>query len=129
MQRDKYNNGQWTSSRFYSFIKSSLRTASVRWAPRYETLADAFVDRRINVKSGKLAKHFRCANCEECFPQKDVEVNHIDPVIPLQGHDSWDAVINRMFCEKDGLEVLCKPCHKVVTQLENIERKKYKNDI
>lgn len=126
MTRDRFNGGQWTKSRFNSFIKGSLRTASVRWPPRYETLNGAFVERKVNVKTGKLAKHFKCAKCGEDFPQKDVEVNHIDPVVPVEGFDSWDSVIERMFCEKEGLELLCKPCHKATTAEENQLRKKYK---
>ena len=126
MSRLNYNSGQWTQSRFNSFIKSALRTASVRWPPRYETLAEAFVDRRTNEKTGKLAKHFKCASCSSLFPQKDVEVNHKQSVVPVEGFTSWDEVINRMFCEKDGLEVLCKTCHKQRTQEENQLRKQFK---
>ena len=126
MSRINYNSGQWTQSRFHSFIKSALRTASVRWPPRYETLAEAFVDRRTNEKTGKLAKHFKCASCYNLFPQKDVEVNPKQSVVPVEGFTSWDEVINRMFCEKDGLEVLCKTCHKQRTQEENQLRKQFK---
>lgn len=126
MTRDKYNDGKWTKSRFNSFIQSALRTASVRWEPRSMTLNDAFVGKKINVKTGRLAKHFECSLCHEHFPQKDVEVNHKIPVVPVEGFDSWDAVIERMFCEKNELEVLCKPCHKTVTAEENILRKKNK---
>lgn len=123
MAREKYCNGEWTQSKFNSFIKSSLRTASVRWAPRYTTLNDAFVGVKVNVKTGRMAKHFECVMCCEHFPQKDVEVNHKIPVVPVEGFDSWDQVIERLFCEKDGLEVLCKPCHRVVTAEENKIRK------
>ena len=126
LTREYYNGGKWTQSRFNSFIKSALRTASVRWEPRYTALNNAFVDRRVNQKTGKMAKHFECANCHGLFPQKEVEVNHKEPVVPLTGLTSWDEVIDRMFCEIDGLEVLCKVCHKAHTQLENQERKKYK---
>lgn len=122
----QFNGGQWTESRFNSFIKSALRSASVRWPPRYETLADAFIDSRKNEKTGRMAKHFKCNSCGGAFPSKDVQVNHIVPVIPVEGFDSWDNVIARMYCEKNGLEVLCIPCHKQVTQEGNVLRKKYK---
>ena len=61
--------------------------------------------------------------CKNEFTNKDVQVNHKTPVVPLTGFDSWDALIERLFCEEDGLEVLCIPCHKGVTKLENQERK------
>jgi 5-methylcytosine-specific restriction endonuclease McrA len=76
------------------------------------------------VKTGRLAKHFKCSRCKESFPQKDVEVNHIVPVVPVTGFDSWDGVIERMFCEEDGLEVVCKPCHKQISQEEREQRKR-----
>lgn len=86
-------------------------------------LNEACVGQRTNPKSGRLAKFYKCNNCKEDFPAKEIEVNHILPVVPVTGFDSWDGIIDRMFCEKQGLEVLCKPCHKHVTKQENIERK------
>jgi len=117
------NDGQWTESRYNSFVKGGLRSASQRWPPKYQVLSDACTGSRINPKSGRLAKHYRCNCCKNDFPAKEVEVNHIIPVVPVTGFDSWDGVIERMFCEKDKLEVVCKPCHKAVTKQENEERK------
>lgn len=118
-----YNGNTWTQARFNSFVKSALRSASQRWPPKYTVLSKAKVGKKINSKTGRLAEHYLCAACKVAFPQKDVEVNHITPVIPTSGFDSWDGVIKRMFCEEHNLEVLCKPCHKTVTKLENEERK------
>lgn len=43
-------------------------------------------------------------------------VDHIVPVIsPATGFRSWDIVIERMFCELDGFQVLCHECHKKKT--------------
>ncbi len=120
----QYNSGKWTQSRFNSFIKSTLRSGSVRWEPRYTCLNNAFRVVKINEKTGRMAKHFECAHCHMLFPQKEIEINHILPVVPIEGFDSWDKVIERMFCEIDGLEALCKPCHKLTTGQENILRKK-----
>lgn len=117
------NDGEWTESRYQSFIKSALRSASVRWPPRYKTLLEAFVGSQINEKTGRMAKHYRCACCKGVFPAKQIEINHKDPVIPVTGFDNWSAVIERMFCEKDGLEALCKDCHKAITKKENTIRK------
>lgn len=121
-----YNGGEWTEARYFAFVKGGLRSASQRWPPKYKVLNRAFVGSRINQKSGRLAKHYLCGNCQDSFPAKDVEVNHILPVIPVTGFDNWDGVIKRLFCEETGLEVLCKPCHKIITKQENEERKLYK---
>lgn len=121
--RSSFNGGAWSESRFFSFVKSSLRSASQRWPPKYSVLNQAKRGKAINPKSGRLAEQYECANCHNLFVSKEVEVNHKIPVIPITGFDSWDGVIERMFCEQDELEVLCKPCHKVLTKLENQQRK------
>lgn len=123
----KRNGGNWTEARFHSFIKSALRSASSRWPPKYESLKKAFVDKRINKKTGRLSKHFKCAMCKGIFPTSAVQVDHIDPVIPLTGFSSWDDVIERIFCEKEGFQVLCLSCHKIKTQQERTIRKELSN--
>ena len=118
-----YNNNTWTQARFNAFVKSALRSASVRWPPRYQVLSEAYVGTKTNPKTNRQAKFYKCAKCLFDFVGKDVQVNHKTPVVPVSGFDSWDGVISRMFCEKSGLEVLCIPCHKTVTDQENQERK------
>jgi hypothetical protein len=120
-----YNDGQWTEARFHSFVKSALRSASIRWPPKYTCLSEASIGVKLNESTGRMAKHFKCNRCNGEFPQKQVEVNHIIPVVPLEGFTSWDDIIKRMFCEKDGLETVCKPCHKTITKQENEQRKSY----
>ena len=117
------NGGQWTEARYNSFVKSALRSASQRWPPRYTIISEACVGQRINPKSGRLAKFYTCNACQDSFPLKDVQVNHKAPVVPVSGFDSWNGVIERMYCEKEGLEVVCIPCHKIITKQENEERK------
>jgi 5-methylcytosine-specific restriction endonuclease McrA len=118
-----YNGGEWTVARYNSFVKGGLRSASQRWPPKYKVLAAAKRGRQINPASGRLAEMYECTSCQSLFPAKEVEVNHIIPVVPITGFDSWDGVIERMFCEAEHLEVLCKNCHKEHTREENDERK------
>ena len=118
-----YNNGEWTQARFNSFVKSALRSASQRWPPKQSCLSEACTGTKVNIKTGRMAKHYKCNQCDGEFPAKDVEVNHIIPVVPIEGFDNWDNVIKRLFCEKSGLEVVCKPCHKLITKEENATRK------
>ena len=118
-----YNNGQWTAARYNSFVKGGLRSTSQRWPPRYSVLAASRRGKRVNPASGRMAEFHECASCKNLFVSKDVEVNHIIPVVPIEGFDNWDNVIKRLFCEKSGLEVVCKPCHKLITKEENATRK------
>jgi len=121
----KRNGGEWTDARFRSFVTSALRAASRRWPPKYKALKEAFVGRKENKKTGKLAMHYKCAKCKKHFVAIDVQVDHIYPVVdPKIGFIGWDSFIDRIFCEIENLQVLCKPCHKVKTEEEKAERKK-----
>tara|TARA_R110000868_G_scaffold385140_1_gene652888 strand:- start:771 stop:1160 length:390 start_codon:yes stop_codon:yes gene_type:complete len=117
--RQKYNGGQWTQSRFNSFITSTLRAGARRWQPKYDTLNAAKTEKKINESSGRLAQHFKCSLCEKEFPAKLMEVDHINPAVdPAVGFTSWDEFINRLFCEADNLQAICKGCHKEKSSLE-----------
>lgn len=119
------NDGEWTDARFRSFVTSALRAASRRWPPKYKALKEAFVGRKVNAKTGKMAMHYKCASCKKQFVAADVQVDHIEPVVdPTKGFQTWDIFINRIFCEIENLQTLCKPCHKIKTDQEKQERKK-----
>jgi len=122
-KRELFNEGEWTAARFRGFVVAALRTATRRWEPKYKALIEAEVGRRVNKTTNKLAKHYRCNHCKEVFPAKEVQVDHINPVVcPVTGFENWDVFINRLFCEKENLQVLCKECHKIKTQQEKKER-------
>lgn len=122
--RTQFNGGAWTEARFHSFVKSALRAASRKWPPKYQCLNSALVGTKTNVASGRMAKHFRCAACNEDFPAAKVQVDHVDPIIdPVIGFTTWDDVVQRMFCEKENLQVLCLDCHKKKTAEEKQKRK------
>jgi 5-methylcytosine-specific restriction endonuclease McrA len=121
----KRNGGEWTEARFKSFVTSALRAASRRWPPKYKALKEAFAGKQVNAKTGKLAMHYKCAECKKLYVATDVQVDHIKPVVdPKKGFVSWDSFIDRMFCEIENLQVMCKPCHKIKTDQEKLERKK-----
>jgi 5-methylcytosine-specific restriction endonuclease McrA len=121
------NNGQWTEARYTSFIKSVLRGGSQRWPPRYSSLNDACIGQKVNPKSGRLAKHYTCGVCLNSYPAKDVQVDHIKPIIdPLIGFETWDILIANLFCEKENLQILCKPCHLLKTNAEKQLKKELK---
>ena len=125
MTDKKRNGGEWTEARFKSFVTSALRAASRRWPPKYKALKEAFVGKQVNAKTGKLAMHYKCAECKKLYVATDVQVDHIKPVVdPKKGFVSWDSFIDRMFCEIENLQVMCKPCHKIKTDEEKNLRKK-----
>lgn len=111
--------GQWTEARYNSFIKSLLRKG--RWGPKYEALRNARVSRGV----------YKCACCGAEGPKtlpplegrkrrrNNAAVDHINPVIdPAVGFVDWDTVIERLFCEVEGFQVLCWACHHAKTNEE-----------
>ena len=119
---------QWPENRIKAFIVSVLRSGTRRWPPRYESLEAAKTEKKINELSGRMAQHYRCNICKEEFTNSHVEVDHIDPIVPLSGFTTWDEYIKRMFCGAENLQVLCKPCHKIKTHAERkpLEKKNKK---
>lgn len=113
------NNGEWTEGRYRSFITSTLRGGMRRWPPKWSTLKEAYVGKKVNKKTGKQAMHYKCAKCKKQYVAKDVQVDHIEPVVdPTTGFVSWDVYIDRMFCDSVNLQVLCKTCHNTKTAKE-----------
>lgn len=121
MSVDKpYNGGTWSEARMKAFIKGGLRALTRKWGPIHQTRKDARLDRGV----------YKCAGYKRYSHQirnKDgIAVDHIDPIIPLGGFVSWDNVVERMFVEKDKLQLLCKECHDKKTKEERREHAQYK---
>ena len=111
-------NGQWTEARFNSFITSMLRGGQWKWAPISETLQAARTRRGFYLCNG-CKKEVPLSYKEGKKKVKNVAVDHIKPVVdPSTGFTTWDEKINRLFCEMDNLQVLCKACHDVKTNDE-----------
>ena len=115
---------QWTTARKRNFLVSLLRSGTRRWPPKYEALANAYIETRINPKSGRLAKHYQCAICSGAFTSTSMEIDHIKPVVGAEGFTTWDSFIERLFCPVENLQAVCKTCHKEKTKREAAERKR-----
>jgi hypothetical protein len=109
--------GKWTEAAFFGFLRSGLRNMSRRWGPLVQ---DALVAARRPSKSKKnprLKWQFQCAQCKGWFSRKNVEVNHIEPCGSMNSFEDLAGYVERLFCEVDGLEVLCKKrCHAAHTK-------------
>ena len=69
--------------------------------------------------------HFECADCKVEFTKKDVQVDHIKPVVdPRFGFSGFDEYISRLYCVANNLQVLCRPCHLAKTKRETKRRAK-----
>jgi 5-methylcytosine-specific restriction endonuclease McrA len=68
-----------------------------------------------------------CPVCKVPTPKSYMQVDHIDPIIPLNRsfeEMSLDEVVDRIWCEENNLQALCETCHDKKTKAENAERRK-----
>lgn len=80
---------------------------------------------------------FRCAVCKQLFPGKWVNVDHIDPVVPLDRNEkdmTPNELVDRIYSDPSNLQVICstpvknlpkgkKSCHSIKSTEENFIRK------
>lgn len=133
--------GRWNQER--NRVKGALRQ-SFRMSPQmWETLQRARHELPPALKKdgtpGKRPQvRYKCAICGGMFMQKYVQVDHIEPVVPLnkvEADMTYDEMAERIFCGKDNLQVVCstpltknggKPsCHKIKSDEENFIRRNW----
>lgn len=104
--------GTYTESQFWGFIRAGLRSKYVRWPPRYQTLKAA--SRPVTGKRHKT--EYQCSICDGWYKNSEVEVDHIYACGSLRSFEDLPGFVERLFCEPEGLRVLCKPCHLRITK-------------
>lgn len=113
----------------YRWLKPQLRRICRRWPPYYQVLNNARIVKYIPTKSGhgQLKRVFyECVECKQEFDRKGVQIDHkIEIVDTSLGYDKPDfnALVTRMFCDVDGLQILCTECHSKKTKTERDKRK------
>ncbi len=119
----------WTEARLRSFVMSGMRRMTARWGPKYSVLNKAFVENQINPKTKRTRKMFRCAITGKLFPAAEMQIDHIDPVVPYKfgrktkwlGYN-WNELLPRVFCSEENLQAVSKAAHKIKTKMENEKR-------
>jgi len=102
------NGGLWTEARYWQFIRSTLRRASLRWGPIGAARKAA---RRPLPDGGRRKWEYRCSACGCWHHGNDVQVDHILPLGSLTCPGDLPGFVERLFCEVEGLRVLCSSCH------------------
>jgi len=107
--------GQWTEARYFGFIRSTLRRATMRYPVKQQVLQ---ANRKPN--DGTFDKRTKFIyTCEICSVEgqgKSMEVDHINPAGSLKSYADLAGFVERLFCEADNLRVICKECHATVTK-------------
>lgn len=135
-------NGRWVEER--GQIKGAIRRV-FRLSPQMEEVLQAA---RVELppkikKDGEPGKknqvRYTCAICQKLYQRTNVQVDHIDPVVPLwkaEASMTYDEIARRVFCHVSNLQVICSTpmkknngepsCHKIKTDRENFIRDELK---
>jgi hypothetical protein len=121
------NSGQWTEARYRGFIRSSLRGAWMRWGPNQETKKNARIARGRYTCAGYMRAAHPVSNSIKVDGKRknNIFTDHIDPV---GAHIDWNTTVERMFCEVEALQLLCKDCHDKKTKDERAALKEAKEN-
>jgi hypothetical protein len=109
--------------KLFRWLRPKLRRLSYQWPARKDAMR----------KARKARGLYECAYCNmkgntKLFGPKEISLDHIDPVIDLDGFTTFDEFLTRLFCPESGWQVLCHDCHDEKTMFENEIRKINKNE-
>lgn len=109
--------GTMTESAYLAWIRSALRSKSLRWPPRTQALV---ANRKPYKGPNKLQQWvYTCTLCQGPFKAKEVVVDHFPkPAGSILSVADIGQFAENLFCEVDNLRVLCVPCHAAHTLAE-----------
>jgi len=125
-----YNAGTMSEAELRSYIISWLRDRSRYWKPKTRAIA------RARVGIGK----YKCEECGTIWPaklpplpwnkrpRKNIQADHLEPVVPITGFEWYDSWVERCFVEEAWYQAICWECHTKKTKEENKERRNFKTN-
>lgn len=108
---------------YFKYIRRTVRQIFI-WSP----------ERRLAKKRASVGTElFRCEKCGiQPLTGKEKAIDHIIPCEDVRGFEEgggWNGFITRTLgVTKEGLQILCLPCHKAKSKLENAERARYRRE-
>lgn len=112
--------GTWSEARYFSFIRSALRSAFRKYPAKYQVKAEA--SRPYVGTDKRRKKEYQCNVCKGWFADKEVAVDHIIPCGSLKTYEDLPKFVSTLFCEKENLQIICDSCHRIKTNKERAER-------
>lgn len=109
----------WTSARYFSFIRSSLRRSWMKYPNKHKVLNEA--SRPYKGEDKRRKKEYQCNVCKGWFKGSDVCVDHIEPCGSLKSFEDLPKFVATLFCSTENLQCICSDCH---SQKTKEERKK-----
>ena len=124
-----YAGGTMSVAGRHGFFMGLIRHGLMRWKPKHQCIKNSATEKRTNPDTGRLCMFHRCNRCGGEFVAKNMRADHIEPLVPLTGFDSWDETFARAFVEVGGFQAVCVGCHKEKSGAERKVRDKYKKDL
>ena len=109
----------------FAFCVATLRRASFRWKSRAEA-QKRFKVQIGEFKTGRPKYGWFCNSCGVIDKQKNCKMDHIIPVAGEEGYTTLDEFADRLLCDVDGWQNLCKECHDDKSKQETRLRKEYR---
>lgn len=113
-----------------NLLKGCIRRTFSRSELREKAVAASRVD-HYDPERKRVKKWSICPECQVLTPTYKMEVDHVDPIIPVNGSFedmTLDEVVDRTWCPENKLKAKCSDCHEIKTKAENKERKRIKEE-
>lgn len=111
-----------------NLLKGAVRRIFSRSELRNKALAKHDI-KHYDENRPRVTKWSFCGECGLIEPKYKMQVDHVSPVIELTEtlEDlTWDALVDRIWCNEENLRPLCQECHKFKSKEENKKRREYK---
>ena len=105
-----WEDNNWTKARYFSFIRSALRSATMKYPAKQKYLESKCRKAPVGSRAKKVV------NCEECNREMAKSHAHVDHIIPcgsLKDFSDVERFVKTLFCGVENFEVLCKECNEI----------------
>jgi hypothetical protein len=109
-----------------NLIKGAMRRIFSRSELRNKVADSVSVPNHYEPTRPRVTKWSRCPVCTELTPTYLIQIDHKEPIIPLDSEISkmtLDEIAERIWCEESNLQAICKSCHEIKTTAEMAIRK------
>lgn len=104
-----FNDGTMSTSAFFGMLRSALRRKSMYWKPIFKVRKAAQIP---YIGPNKRRKYsYVCQSCKGVFSDKECAVHHINEVGTLTCFEDLPNFVRNLFCEEEGLILICNGCH------------------
>lgn len=107
-------------------VLNAIRKSFAKNSPHYSAALTKSLSKDKGPRGGK---RYHCAECKIALSRDNVEVDHIQPMIPL-GTSPLEMTLKQIYLRcwvsLNELQILCTKCHDIKSAVENKQRRELK---